>query len=46
MWGARFDRDPVIVARYLAIEDRISSEMSSALRGYQEIIARGYCKAG
>lgn len=46
MWGARFDRDPVLVARYLSIEDRISSQMSSALRGYQEIIARGYCGAG
>ncbi len=46
MWGARFDRDPVLVVRYLAIEERISSHIGDALRGYQQIITRGYCPAG
>ncbi len=46
MWGARFDRDPVSVIEYVSIDDRISSDVSDALRGYQLIIQKGYCSAG
>lgn len=46
MWIARFNRSPLSIVRYLTIDDRISSEMSSALRGYEQIILRGYCKGG
>jgi hypothetical protein len=46
MWAARFDRDPVAPVRFLKLDDRISSEVSDALAGYQKIIAKGYCPGG
>ena len=45
MWHARFDGDPVSIVRYVAIDDRISSAVADALRGYEAIIAKGYCTA-
>jgi len=45
MWAARFDRDPVSIVEYLSHDDRISSEISDALKGYQRIILNGYCSA-
>lgn len=43
MWHARFDGDPVSIVRYVAMDDRISSAVAYALRGYEAIIAKGYC---
>jgi hypothetical protein len=45
MWRARFDGDPVSIVRFVSFDDRISSEVSYALRGYEAIIAKGYCTA-
>lgn len=45
MWHARFDRDPVSIVRFVSFDDRISSEVAYALKGYEPIIAKGYCTA-
>ena len=46
MWRARFSGDPVAIIRYVIADDRITSEISSALSGYEPIILNGYCPAG
>lgn len=45
IWNARFDRDPVSIVEFVSFDDRITSEISSLLGGYQAIIAKGYCPA-
>lgn len=46
MWRARFSGNPVAIIRYVIADDRITSEISSALSGYEPIILNGYCPAG
>jgi hypothetical protein len=46
MQGARFDRNPVDIVRFVTYGDGpINSSIASALRGYETIIADGYCPA-
>ncbi|MEZ6028792.1 MAG: hypothetical protein R3C46_03480 [Hyphomonadaceae bacterium] len=45
MRSARFTHDPVSIVQYIAYDDRISTDVAYALRGYQAIIENGYCPA-
>jgi hypothetical protein len=45
MWQARFNGDTVSIVRFVSFDDRISTAVAYALRGYEAIIAKGYCTA-